>query len=730
VEDGYPQEPVAELKPIDPMEYVRVLWRRKWVVVGVALTVLAAGALHTLRQPKIYSARAALIIDPSPPKFLDEQVQEVSESGPGYYWMSKEYYETQYKVITSRSVSERVVDKLGLRADLAFLGLDGIKDEEELRAAQEAIDAPSVLQGKLKVEPVKDSRVVHVVVNDLEPNRAALLANEVADAYMSENLGLKMRLTQSASDWLEDQLVKLGDRANRSELTLYDFKKQADMLTTSLEDRVNMVSQRLLALNTALTEVRLKIAGLRARVESMQKAKAEQVAGDVSWAEMLPGAPGQAELISKLKLAYLSARTECAELKERYLADHPRLVSCVEKLGLAQEAYDKELRKIVTSQQVELDEALAKERNLQKLLEETKAEAFEVNKRQIDHDRLRRESENDQRLYDLVLKRLKELEVSGMLKTSNVRVLDRARPNPFPVKPNVPVSLALSLLLGVLSGVAGAFLLEWLDDRIVSQRDVEERLGLPFLGLVPMIPETQTSGGLDLHIHHNPKSSVAEHCRAIRTNLLFMSPDKPFKTLVVTSSGPQDGKSTNVISLGIAMAQSGSRVLLVDTDMRRPRLHKAFGVPNDAGVSSLIVGQQPLEGAVKTTEVPNLWVLPCGPVPPNPAELLHTESFKELLAKLGEKYDRVILDSPPIGAVADALVLSVQVDGVVLVLRAGGTRRDLARRAVRSLSDLNARVFGAILNNVDTEDRRYGGYYAQYYRYGYYYGEKKDQAVG
>jgi capsular exopolysaccharide synthesis family protein len=197
--------------------------------------------------------------------------------------------------------------------------------------------------------------------------------------------------------------------------------------------------------------------------------------------------------------------------------------------------------------------------------------------------------------------------------------------------------------------------------------------------------------------------------------------------MLVSSSGPQEGKSTTVISLGIAMAQSGNRVLVVDTDMRRPRLHKAFGVPDDSGVTSVLVAESSLEDALKSTEVPGLFVLPCGPIPPNPAELLHTQAFSELLKKLIAQFDRVILDSPPLAAVADAAILATQVDGVVLVVRARHTPRDIAVRGIRSLRDVNAKIYGAILNNVDLEDPKYGDYLYAYRHYGHYYGQGKDE---
>jgi capsular exopolysaccharide synthesis family protein len=295
------------------------------------------------------------------------------------------------------------------------------------------------------------------------------------------------------------------------------------------------------------------------------------------------------------------------------------------------------------------------------------------------------------------------------------------------VKPNVPLLFLFSVALGLVGGLSLAFGLEYMDDTVSSQAEIEERLGLPFLGLLPAIPEDIAPDPLsrDLHMHRHPNSSVAECCRAIRTNLLFMSPDKPFRTMLVSSSGPREGKSTAVISLGVTMAQSGSRVLIVDTDMRRPRLHKAFGVPNDLGVSSLVVGEGSLDAAVKSTEVANLFVLPCGPIPPNPAELLHTGAFKDLLKSVSAKFDRVILDSPPIGPLTDAVILGTQVDGVVLVLKAGETSREMVKRTARALIDVKARMFGVVLNQADLADPRYGQYYYAYQHYGQVYKESQ-----
>lgn len=707
----------------DPRFYLRVLLRRKWLILLVFAVCAAGATLQTTRQPKVYASQISIIIDSREPRFLDSQIQDVNSESGNYYWANKEFLETQYRIIGSRAVSQRVVEKLGLATDAEFLGVGKIQDATRRAEVMARMDAVALVQGRIRVEAVRDSRVSLLKIEDSDPNRAALLANEVAQAYIDEVMAQKLKLTENASKWLDERRDNLSDAAKASELALYNYRKQADMLATSIDDRASMVSQKLQETSKALTDVQLKIAGYRARVAAIRSVQSSQGAQDQLWAEALPAARENAQL-TKYKDRVLTLRNDCADLVTRYLESHPKLLECREKLASAEREFARELSNIVIATEAELKEAIEKEKNLKALFDQARVEAFEVEKKKLELDQLKSEAENNKRQYEVVFKRLKDIELSGMLRTSNVRVLDAARPVMAPIRPNVPQGILMGVIAGLVLGIGLALLLEFMDSSVVSQVDVEERLGLTFLGFVPSIPETD-KGSRDLHIHREPRSIIAECTRSIRTNLLFMSPDKPFKRLVVTSSGPQEGKSTTAINLGIAMAQSGSRVLIIDTDMRRPRLHKAFGVPNEVGVSSLVVGEGRVEDAVKSTEVPGLFVMPCGPVPPNPAELLHTQTFADLLSKLGERFDRLILDTPPVGAVADAVVLSTQVDGVVLVLKAGQTNREMARRTVRALSDVKANVYGAVLNDVNLESNKYGDYYYGYaYRY-YGEGEKK-----
>lgn len=740
---------------LDLHSYWRVVTRRRWTILAVFAATVALTLLVTLRQTKVYAATTTLIIDLSAPRVLDkEQVQDVVDFGNGGYWWSKEYYETQYKVIASRAVAQRVVERVQLRQNDRFLGIEDL-DQAEREEARKAIDPVALLRDRLQVVPVKDSRIAKIVIEDRDPQLAALLANAVAEAYIADSLSVRSSTTQNASDWLEQQLADLEGQLDQSSKALFDFKKSHDIVATSWEDRQGMVSQRLVAINDALSKMRIQRAQLEARNESI-KAFANAIENDAPGLSTMTETPavvkvplavvqstdgpaqgptaGLAEVmpmvgtpqfiagsvtIQQLKFKYLDTKIECADLEARYGGQHPRREACDGKVATAKASLKAEVQATIDSARVEYVEVQNSERKLQALLDLTKADAFNVNQFERDYLELKRAYDNNQRLYDMVLKRLKDASVTGMLQMSNVRILDRAQADLRPVSPRPLRNLFLAMVVGILGGVGLAFLLEKLDTTVTSREQVEERLGLPFLGIIPSIADGKDTRERDMFVHSNPKSAAAECLRSIRTSLLFMSPDKPLRTILVTSSGPSEGKTTAAVALGEVMADSGSKVLLVDADLRRPRLHQVFGISKDSGLSQLILGEGRLEDAIRPTGVNDLWVLPSGPIPPNPAELLHAAGFTALLEELSTKFDRVIVDSPPAGVVADAVVVSTKVDGTMLVLKAGHTSRDVAAGTVQNLLDVNAKLLGAVLNNLNLEDQRYGQYY-QYYRYGYY----------
>jgi capsular exopolysaccharide synthesis family protein len=725
-QQNHPQPPAPGLEeqPIDLRKYVEIVLKRKWIILLVFVTAVAVTAIFTMRQPKIYSASTSLVIESSAPAVLGEQVREAVDLGTGSYWFSKEFYETQYKIIKSRQIAERVVEALGLNHDFKFLGIDKLPPELQAKALEKA-DAAGIVQGMIIVQPVKDSRIVNITIEDTDPERAAILANTVANSYKDNNLNRRTEASKDSADWLQDQLADLRTKLAGSELALFNFKRENDLVYTTLDNKQTITNAKLVAINDTLTKIRTRKAELDAKVKGIKAARDSSDLGRV----MALGVIASNSFVNKLKEQQATVQNELAELNERYGPEHPKMKSTLEKLEASKKNLQNEIDAILGANLSEYDELVTTEKNLEVMLEGIKKEAFETNKKEIDYKRLAREEENNQRLFDLVLKRMKEMDLSAMLKANNVRILDEAQVIRLPVKPRVHRNIGIAAVLGLLAGIGFAFLIEIQDRTVKSHQDIEA-LGLNFLGLLPSIPggDPAHPAKRDLFINDQPKSTVAECCRTIRTNLLFMSPDNPAKRLVVTSAGPQEGKTTTLINMGIVLAQGGQRVLLVDSDMRRPRLHKSFGVPNAVGLSSLIVGESALDEAIKSTTVPGLFVLPSGPVPPNPAELLHTERFKKLVERLGEKFDRVMFDSPPVGAVTDPLVLANQMDGTILVAKMLRTDRDMAERAAKSLRDANAKILGAILNDVDIEKRQYGYYLGYYYSYGRYYGEGKGRA--
>jgi capsular exopolysaccharide synthesis family protein len=484
--------------------------------------------------------------------------------------------------------------------------------------------------------------------------------------------------------------------------------------------------------NAKLTDLHIKIIELESKRKMIERARA-----NIAEQETLPEIREKGT-IEKLRDAYVQLSKESADLSSRYGPEHPKMKALTGQIEIVHKAYQQEIDGVLSVFEKTYQEMQDNERSLKSLMEQERKEAIELSKIEVEYKPLRRAAEQEEKMYGIIANRQKEIDITGPMKTNNVRVLERAVVPGAPVRPRPVQSLMLGLLIGLGTGIGLAFAIEALDNTLKTQADVEQLLGTPVLGLVPIIGGAPAGDPIegsdnlrerDLGVFLDPKSVAAECCRSIRTNILFMSPDRPLKSIVVTSPSPQEGKTTTAINLSVTMAEAGGRVLIVDTDMRRPRLHRSFGVPNQTGISTVIVGKATLQDAIKRTDVPNLDVLTCGPVPPNPSELLHTGRFAAVLADCGKIYDRIILDSPPTSAVTDPAVLGNLADGVVLVVKAGETTRDSASHARRQLTTAKVRLVGVVVNAIDFSNPAYGYdyYYRNYYRYGYTYGNAPDQ---
>ena len=688
--------------------YLNVL-RKRWRVLAAVLAVgLAVAFVYTIRQPKIYEATCSLVIESSAPQVL-ENVKDVIEMGSA----SHEFYATQYRIIRSRDIAERVIDRLGLEPGA---GQSQPEDKTTGPRRQGFIDS---LLRRVRVVGVRESRIANIIVEDTDPERATRIANTFADIYIEQNLDYKLEGARSAGSWLGEQSAGLRKQLEASEMELYKFRKDRNLLDVGLDDKLGMTRQNLQSLNTKLTDVKAR----RIEIESIRKLILA-AKNDISERESLPEIRDN-PVVQKLRENYLDLLKIRADLESRYGDKHPKIATIQHQMAAVQRDYGKELDDVLRAFNKRYEALVETENSLAKWMNHEKQQALELAKLETEYRPLARDAENNGKVYSLTNQRQKEINLTGMLHSNNVRVLDRANPPSLPVSPKLSFNLTVGLVLGLLFGLVLAFVVESLDTTVKTPEAAEELVGAPLLGMVPMLSQAKQHSiadapERDLAVFRDPTSIAAEACRSIRTNLMFISAQKDFQVFSVTSPGPQDGKTTVAINLATTMAQAGGRILLVDADMRKPRIHKSFSLKGDRGLSTVMTGDVQVSEAISKSEIPNLDVLPCGPMPPNPAELLHTERFRQILAQCRANYDRVIIDSPPIAPVTDPAIIGSVTDGVVLVLRAGHTTRDAAKFARRQLGDAGARILGLVINQTDRKGAGYGygyGYYAPYGRY-------------
>ena len=697
--------------------------RYRWWIICTALAVTTLVTLWTIRLPKVYQATVTLEYDPNPVSPLGSSIEDVGGQ-VSHFLMSREFFETQNLIIQSRAVAERVVEHLGLADDPTFFGQEpgtGWTPVNKEVAAQR-------LQSKLSLDPIKDTRLVLLKVRDNDPERAATLANMVASAYIEKTMEDRLGSTAAAAEWLAQQLDSTRTQLNESEHALHEFKKQYNVLSVSVENRQNLLAEEIREYNERLTDTRARRIELEARLGRLKAARSHPEAVQDS------GRGDDSELNS-LRTELRSKMTELASLAVRYGDSHPTILELKGEIASVRASIIDEIETLITVAADDLKEAQAVENGLSKVQNKAQKAGMDLNLREIEYSRLSRQRESSSKLYDLLLQRTAETDLTGLLRTTHVRVVDRALVPKAAIAPMVSLNVIGGALGGLLLGFGLAFLLHQMDRRIQDVPDVEG-LGLTILGVFPRVSgsSSDSSGGYssrrkrervvevenpDLVVHTHPMSMAAESCRTVRTNLMFMAAESPNKTMVVTSANPKDGKTTVAINIAIALAQSGQRVLLIDADLRRPRIHKAFGLENLSGLTNTLVGERTLAQVTRDVGIDKLSVVTCGPLPPNPAELLHTQQFSRLLEEAASQYDRVIFDSPPLRAVTDAAILAPQCGGVLLVVRARATTRDAVLSAIRSLADVRAHVLGGVLNDVEASrggQGVLGGSYYHYYR--------------
>lgn len=695
---------------------------RKHALIAIALTACATlGALaFALSQTKIYRATTTIQIDPRPPRPLGQSVETVSEMGSGSWWSVQEYYNTQNKIIGSKRIAEIVVRDLGLTRDAAFLA-NTLERPKGPFTPPTPESAALTLRSRMSVVQVKESRLFEITLDDADRARASRILTAVVNAYMNNNLDTAAESTTSAVDWLSDQLEALRKELSESELALHQFKLDKRITSVNLDDQTSTLQSEIRQIVEARANVRADIQRASARLSEIRGVAPED-----------PTSIPESELMKSNQMGPLQNEYQRVLREKNALIglgkgeNHPQVQAYSAQLEILVRAIQKEVTNIQSGAERDLAALRHQENGLSGLLGQAEKKALDLNLLQIEYARLSRTKDNNEKLYGLVLERTKEAGLTKMLRVNNIQVVDPPATSQAPVQPRVALILVIGGLMGLGLGFLGAFLRERLDQTVKTSADMESRFGLVALGSIPTAGEPAASGGkrgrridddkIHISVATDPRSAIAEEVRAIRTNLLFMSPDRPYRRLLVTSPSPAEGKTTVTACLGATMAQAGHRVLLIDCDMRRPRLHMLFeNMGPSSTLSETLIHPATLNVESLRTGIPGLSLLPAGPPPPNPAELLHSTAFRELMDRLGESFDVMLLDTPPL-IVTDAAVLSSVVDATILVVRQGKTEYPAVTRALRTLRDVKARLAGAVFNAAARQHRSYG---YGYYGYGY-----------
>ncbi|MBM4348600.1 MAG: polysaccharide biosynthesis tyrosine autokinase [Deltaproteobacteria bacterium] len=730
---GNSHPPFQEEKEVNLRDYWKVVWKRRWTIMAFFLIVVITTTIATFTMKPIYRGTTSIQINKENPQIVDfKEIFAVNT-------MDTDYYQTQYKVLESRSLAKRVLYSLKLAEHPQFLpepetpfqkwksnilnpiyGLFTSSDEasdsgkHSIESKRETALINQFL-AKLKIEPIRNSRLVKIHFDSDYPELSTKVSNTLAASYIQQSLETRFVATQQAKEWLTGQLDDLKAKVERSDEALQTFGSKHDII--SLEEKENVIMQRLTGLNETLT---------KAESERMAKEALYRQTKELNF-DSLPSLL-ENKLIMDLKQAHIQLEGQYMKLSETFKPEYPEMVRLKQQIKTVEKRLDAEINKIITGIKNDYESSLRKESLLRRAFEQQKSRVMEMKEKAIQYNILKREADTNKELYKGLLQRMKEAGVSAGIMASNIQIVDQAELPTKPYKPNKRLNLLLAAVVGLFLGVGLAFFFEYLDNTVKNSEDVEQLVRLPSFGLVPEISherrkrlEKGTSYPVELVTHGHPKSLLSEAYRSIRTSILLSFSEKPPKRILITSPNPGEGKTTAVINTAIALSQTGAKVVIIDTDMRNPRIHKIFAEENGAGFSTFLSGHADLESIVKKTEIPNLFYIPSGPIPPNPSELIGSTIFKNALDSLGDRFDHIVCDSPPVLGFADSLILSNSVDGVILLVVGGKTPRETLQRTKEILQQVNAKILGVVINRVDIHRSDYGYYY---YKYHHYYGKE------
>lgn len=710
----------------DARRYFVLLQRRRGLILTCLGVSLVITALYNYTARPVYQATAQILIDKATPKVLP--IKELVDMGT-------QDFQTEYQLLRGRALLEKVVAKLNLQKHPELQTGPTMSPWERFqrrflgKVPSPTVDSDGIplppavaaVRSRVTVEPLPGGRLVNVRFNAYDPQLAAQVANTLVELYIEQAVDFRFNTTSAATEFLSERLRDQKRKLEEAEKALQDFRRKHSLVNF---DEQGVTSDKVQALESAVMSARMNRISKETLYTQLRSLSAAQVA--------MSSAFLASPIAQKMKEEISTLKAEQAKLSENLGEKHPDMVRVRSEIKAAEDKLAAEGQNFIRGAQGDYQLAMNQETTLLANLDGARREALSVNSIAVEFGVLKREVESNRQLFDSLMSRAKETGLETELKSSNVRIVERAEAPGAPISPKHRRNYEIGALIGLALGIGLTLLFEHLDNTIKTPEEVKEHLGLPFLG---MVPDVAAKSGSTLPrpspvILKNQTSAVAEAYRVLRTNLIFTSADAAGRALLVSSANPGEGKTTTVVNLAASLALNGARVLAVDADLRRPTMHQHFAIAKAPGLSDLIVGKCQASEAIQTTRVKGLQVLPCGYVPPNPAELLGSASMKQVIHALRSHYDWVLIDTPPILAMADTPVLCPLVDGVILVIGAEVSRRPGVQRAIDQMLSLGAKITGVVLNKVNLEKNSYyyGQYYGEYYRSYYADGSRRSRS--
>jgi len=711
-------------------EYLRVLIKRKWLVISCVVGIFAVVAVASLRQTPIYEAYGQIAVNKSDSNLITfkDNVQVVD--------YDPNDLDTEVHIIQSDLLALQVIRQLNLDKRPEF---GGHPDQNQGNLVADPLQTDSrrtssvlgSFRGNLHVTLIPNTRIIEIHYTSTDPQLAASVVNTLAATYVEQNFKTKFESTMQASDWLSKQLIDLQMKVETSQEKLVRYQKEHEILGN--DEKQNITTEKLDELNKELTVAESD----RMQKEAVYRQTQSNDPLVVASAILAEAGGSTSPLLDKLREQEAALKIQVAEINTQFGPSYPKVAQLNNQIKEIDHQLQTETNKAVDHFRGQYLAALQRENLLHDSFEKQKQEANKLNESAIEYSLLKRDVESNRTLYEGLLEKLKEAGVTAGLRSNNFRILSAARTPYSPVEPNIPRNLAFALVLGIISGVGLAFLLENMDNTVRTPEQAQALSALPSLGMIPLGSKTTSHGSrnrlaltsskeaVETVTQVRPQSQMAESYRALRTSLLLSNLGAPPKVIMVTSARPQEGKTTTSINTAIVLAQKGVRVLLIDADLRRPSIHKTLGMGPRSGLSNVLTGSATLQQTIVTSPVlQNLFILPAGTAPPNPAELLASSNMKDLVAELRGQYDHIVVDTPPTLSVTDAVVLSSRADATILVIRSGQTTKQALRRSRDILMQVNAHVAGVLLNAVDLTSPDYYYYYEYQGKYTHYYQEE------